>query len=142
MRTVERIVRGQKVRRRQPAVASLMFMRCTEEQAEAFQKELQGRAMIYADRESRRPTIIPDEQMRWFIQVTSIDDLGMEYLGEVSTEWTTGQRVRVTDGIFKGSEGYIKRIKGNHRLIVAIEGIVAVATSYIPSCFLEPVEGR
>ena len=37
-------------------------------------------------------------------------------------------------------EGYIKRIKGNHRLIVAIEGVIAVATSYIPNCFLEKIE--
>ena len=34
----------------------------------------------------------------------------------------------------------IKRIKRNHRLIVAIEGVIAVATSYIPTCFLEKVE--
>ena len=140
LRTVERIVRGQKVRRRQPAVASLMFMRTSPTQAEELQKELLGRVMVYADRESRQPIAIPEEQMRRFIQVTSIEDNGMEYLGEPSTEWTTGQRVRVTDGVFKGSEGYNKRIKGNHRLIVAIEGIVAVATSYIPTCFLEPVE--
>lgn len=140
MRTVERVVAGRKVRTRRPAVASLMFMRCTEVVAEAFQKELRGRAMLYADRETHLPIPIPEEQMRRFIQVTSVDDLGMEYLGEASSEWTTGQRVRVTDGMFKGSEGYIKRIKGNHRLIVAIEGIVAVATSYIPTCFLQPVE--
>lgn len=140
LRSVERIVRGRKVRSRQPAIASLMFMRCIESQASSLQKELGGRAMLYTDRESRRPVAIPEEQMRRFIRVTSIEDNGLEYLQEVSPEWTTGQRVRVTGGLFIGSEGYIKRIKGNHRLVVAIEGIVAVATSYIPTCFLEPVE--
>jgi len=49
-------------------------------------------------------------------------------------------RVRVIDGEFKGAEGYIKRIKGNRRLVVAIEGVVAVATAYIPSCYLEKVD--
>ena len=51
----------------------------------------------------------------------------------------SGVRVRVTEGPFKGAEGYIKRIKGNRRLIVSIEGVVAVATTYIPGCFLEKI---
>ena len=59
---------------------------------------------------------------------------------EVSEEWTKGDKVRVTGGLFEGAEGYIKRIKGNHRLVVAIEGITAVATSYIPTCYLERIE--
>ena len=48
--------------------------------------------------------------------------------------------MRVTGGIFKGAEGYIKRIRGDKRLIVCIEGIIAVATSYIPSVYLEKIE--
>ena len=32
-------------------------------------------------------------------------------------------------GPFKGAEGYIKRIRGNRRLVVALEGIIAVATT-------------
>lgn len=96
--------------------------------------------MLYTNRGDKEPAPIPDDQMQRFISVTSVDDLGMEYLGDVSSEWTTGKRVRVIDGIFKGTEGYIKRIKGNTRLVVAIEGIVAVATSYIPTCFLEIIE--
>lgn len=140
LRTVERVVHGRKIRRRQPAVASLMFMRCTEPQATELQKEFAGQLMLYGDRLSHRPSAIPEDQMRRFIQITSLEDQALEYLGEPRQEWTTGQRVRVTDGIFKGAEGYIHRIKGNHRLIVAIEGVVAVATSYIPACFLEPAE--
>ena len=46
----------------------------------------------------------------------------------------------VTGGIFKGAEGYIKRIQGNKRLVVSIEGVVAVATSYIPAVYLEKLE--
>lgn len=46
-------------------------------------------------------------------------------------------RSGVTGGPFKGAEGYIKRIRGNRRLVVALEGIIAVATTYIPGRFLE-----
>ena len=45
--------------------------------------------------------------------------------------------MRVTDGVFKGAEGYVKRIKKDRRLVVSIRGVVAVATSYIPPQFLE-----
>lgn len=140
MKSVEQIVNGRKIRRRKPAIASLMFIRCTAQQATELQPTLNNQAMLYTNRGEKQPAIIPDDQMQRFISITSVDDLGMEYLGDVSSEWTTGCRVRVIDGIFKGAEGYIKRIKGNHRLVVAIEGIVAVATSYIPECFLEKIE--
>lgn len=61
--------------------------------------------------------------------VTSTGDPGLEYLGEEPSDLRSGDRVRVTEGPFKGAEGYIKRIKGNRRLIVSIEGVVAVATN-------------
>ena len=140
MQSIEQVVAGRKVRRRKPAISSLMFMRCNEAEASELQKSLMGEVMVYRNRGERQPAAIPDNQMQMFIRVTSIDDLGMEYLGEVNEEWATGDRVRVTGGIFQGAEGYIKRIKGNHRLVVAIEGVIAVATSYIPTCFLEKVE--
>ena len=140
MKSTEQIVNGRKIRRRKPAISSLLFVRCTEQQASELQVLFRGEAMLYTNRGEKYPAAIPDQQMRTFISVTSIDDIGMEYLGDITDEWTTGQRVRVTGGVFTGAEGYIKRIKGNHRLIVAIEGIVAVATSYIPTCYLERVE--
>lgn len=140
MRSVEQVVAGRKVRRRKPAISSLMFMHCTEAEAAEVQKQLMGEVMVYRNRGERQPAAIPDDEMQMFIRVTSIDDLGLEYLGESNEEWTTGDKVRVTGGIFQGAEGYIKRIKGNHRLIVAIEGVIAVATSYIPNCFLEKIE--
>lgn len=140
MRSVEQVVAGRKVRSRKPAISSLMFMRCSEAEASELQKALLGEVMVYRNRGERQPAAIPDSEMQMFIRVTSIDDLGLEYLGEVNEEWATGDKVRVTGGIFQGAEGYIKRIKGNHRLVVAIEGVIAVATSYIPTCFLEKVE--
>lgn len=140
MKSVEQVVAGHKVRCRKPAISSLMFMRCSEAEASDLQKTLMGEVMVYRNRGERQPAAIPDNEMQMFIRVTSIDELGMEYLSESGEEWTTGDRVRVTGGIFQGAEGYIKRIKGNHRLVVAIEGVIAVATSYIPTCFLEKAE--
>lgn len=78
--------------------------------------------------------------MNSFILVTSIEDKGMELLPEGTVEYQVGDHVRVVDGVFKGAEGYVKRIQGRKRLIVSIEGIAVVATSYIPRSFLESIE--
>ena len=71
--------------------------------------------------------------------VTSSGEKGMEYLGADSTKFCRGERVRVIDGKFKGAEGYICRIKKNSRLVVAIQGVCAVATSYIPQSFIQKI---
>ena len=42
--------------------------------------------------------------------------------------------------MFAGAEGQIVRVKGNRRLIVYLTGICAIATSYIPQCFLEKLD--
>lgn len=39
-----------------------------------------------------------------------------------------------------GLEGELLRIKGHKRVIVRLEGVVSVATSYIPGSFLEKIK--
>ena len=66
------------------------------------------------------------------MQITSTDTPDLEYFSDEAIDYRSGDKVRVTGGPFKGAEGYIKRIRGNRRLVVALEGIIAVATTYIP----------
>lgn len=136
----EEIATGSKiVRKRKPAVSSLMFIR----QSEHYLLELQNRLkascpfMAYFDRETKKPAAIPDREMELFMQITSADTPDLEYFSDEAIDYRSGDKVRVTGGPFKGAEGYIKRIRGNRRLIVALEGVIAVATTYIPGCFLE-----
>ena len=65
---------------------------------------------------------------------TKYDEPGTFFNGK----WQ-GQRVRVIDGPYKGCTGFIKRVKGDRRLLVSVEGLALVATSYIPSAFLEKI---
>ena len=125
LRCVETTVGGRTIRRREPAVSSLMFVR--------------GREQYVLELSKRLKNTMSDLEMNVFMLVTSTGDPGLEYLGEEPSDLRSGDRVRVTEGPFKGAEGYIKRIKGNRRLIVSIEGVVAVATTYIPGCFLEKI---
>lgn len=124
-----------------PAISSLIFVHCTVDQVVALQQDFYGRVLLYTHVTDgiRRPSPIDEEEMRIFKLVTSVEDERLQYLDVGSINYKEGQRVKVLDGPYQGCEGYIKRIKGNRRLLVAVEGLALVATSYIPSEFLEKV---
>ena len=44
--------------------------------------------------------------------------------------------MRVVDGCFKGVEGKVARYHGQQRVAVVIDGLMTVATAYIPNAFL------
>lgn len=122
---------------KRPLIRSLIFFRCTVDDITKISQLLQGKAMIYLKPgEMRQAAPIPDDQMNIFRLVTSIDDK-LEYLGDSTEAYNVGQQVLVTGGPFEGAIGRIFRIKGDKRLVVSISGVCAVATSYIPSCFLK-----
>lgn len=133
---------GKRVVTEKPLISSLFFIHCTRQQVDSFDRSMGTLTRIYTHLKDGiiQPIAIPLHQMEMFIQVSSGDQEGLEYYGPDAFDWRKGEKVRVIDGRFKGLEGEIKRIDGSKRLIVAIEGICCVATSYIPRCFLEKIE--
>lgn len=124
-----------------PLVNSLMFIRCKESWLTSFKRDNPDDFMFYSSPGSKRPGPIDDEEMRMFMFVTSADrGRNLHYFGESDSAFKTGQRVRVINGIYKGAEGYIKRIKKDRKLIVSISGVAVVAVSYIPQEYLEKIE--
>lgn len=132
---------GEVKKRIRPLISSLLFFYCTQEQAIDIEKKMRGKVMVYMRNASsgKIPASIPDKEMNVFILVTSAGSQGVEYLGADDERYHTGQLVEVTEGVFKGAVGRIKRIKGDHRLVVSIKGVCAIATSYIPHSFLNPI---
>ena len=131
--TVEQFDSGRLTYVEKQLIPSLLFVRCAEQWlCEDF--------MYYAEPESRQPGAIRDEEMRSFILVTSADaGRNVKYFGADAPEYHIGDRVRVTDGIYKGAEGYIKRIKKDRKLIVSVTGVAVVAVSYIHPSYLEKI---
>ncbi|MBP5539361.1 MAG: transcriptional regulator [Bacteroidales bacterium] len=121
-------------------ISSLMFVYTTPSNLEYIRKDRYQSLKVYTQPGERKPFLIPEREMEVFKFVTGMEDKKMTLIDPDAVNYKTGQRVRVTGGIFEGAEGYIKRIKGDKRLIVSIEGVVAVATSYIPSIYLENLE--
>ena len=133
---------------RKPMVTSLVFVQASREQIVRLDAELQekyrngkGRGFVYKTADRQDFAVIPDRQMAAFRLVTESGVSGLSFFsGDDITRYRQGDKVRVTEGPLKGAEGYIRRIRKDRRLLVSIDGVVAVATSYIPMSQLEKVE--
>ncbi len=136
------ICEGPRIFKRAPVVNSLVFFRTEPKNVSSVSEMIRGRGFVYMNAERQKPAIIPDRQMEMFRMVSSSGADGLEFFSEKSiVSYAKGDRVRVTmDGPLKGAEGYIKRIKKDRRLLVAIEGFIAVATAHIPPEYLEKVQ--
>ena len=131
---------GPVIYKRVPVVSSLLFVRAPEESVKEVVQAVSGKGFMYKMAGGDRYAVIPDKQMAMFQLVCSSGDEGLEFFADDDiTRYRQGDRVRVLEGPLKGAEGYIKRIRKDRRLLVAIEGFIAVATSFIPPQFLEKV---
>lgn len=128
----------------EPLVRSLMFIRTTPAGLREIKSRYSTSLIPYYDHtkeDGTRPlVVVPDSQMEMFMRLCRMKEAGLQYLGEDEPKYHQGDRVRVTDGIFKGFEGHIKRIRHDRKLIVTIEGVAAFATRFIPPSMLEKVE--
>ena len=141
LHTVEQFDKGQLIYVEKQLIPSLMFVRCPEQWLVDFKREHNKDFMFYIAPENRKPGPIRDEEMRSFILVTSADaGRNVKYFGADAPEYHTGDHVRVTGGIYKGAEGYIKRIKKDRKLVVSVTGIAVVAVSYIHPSYLEKID--
>lgn len=137
VRLVERFNDGVRDYVEEPLIANLLFVRADEAYVNTLKSVTQNRGNAYCYPGTNVPAAISDEVMEMFRLVVRA---GGHRLESVGIPIDKGDKVRVTDGIFKGAEGYIRRVHGTKRLVVAIEGVVAVAVAHIPRQFLELVE--
>ena len=133
---------GRRIRKLVPAVHNLVFIHSTRKCIDAL-KDRPGMniPMRYImDRESRQPIVVPTSQMRSFMAVAGSYDQQLVYLEPSAVAFRKGQRVRVTGGIFAGVEGEFIRVKNDRRVMVSIQGVMAVATTYIHPSLIEPLD--
>lgn len=126
-----------------PAIHNLIFVHASQElltHLKMHRKEFEP--MRYMMKTSTNGMLeilhVPDRQMEDFIKVASSQDESVIFL-DVRDSTNMGRRVRITAGRFKGIEGVIKRIKKNKYFLIQIDGVAAVAITYVPADCLEPV---
>lgn len=140
LKTVDRMRGGALVYEQVPIVPSLLFARTLPSRLVAYKQDHFTDVMLYSAVPGGAPEPIPDAQMDMFILVTSRGGgRDVEFLGEDRPVFRNGERVRVVDGIYKGAEGIVKRIRRDRKLLVAVEGVAVVAVSKIPFEFLERI---
>jgi transcription antitermination factor NusG len=138
-KTVER--NGKRTKITVPAVTNLCFVRSTQDTIYTFLKN-QGEscpASFMWDKATRNPVIVPDKPMEDFMRICLVMNDEALYLKDITSKLHEGQRVRVTDGPFKGIEGVVLRVKRSRRVIVDFPGLLAIATNYIDPRFLEAI---
>lgn len=71
------------------------------------------------------------QQMRSFILVAGSHEEAILYVEPAELHLAKGQKVRITGGVFEGVIGEFVRIRHDRRVVVNIEGVMAVATTFI-----------
>lgn len=132
-----------KTRKLVPAVHNLIFIHTSRKKLDEIKETKAATSSLryIMDRGTRQPITIPEQQMRNFIAVAGTYDQQIVYLPPMDvTTMSKGDRVRITGGIFEGVEGVFVRIKGDRRVVVSIQGIMAVATTFIHPSLIEKID--
>lgn len=130
MHYVESERQGKRIRKLVPVINNLIFVRCTKGKLEELKKTLILQPLIryVMDAEKRKPLIVPDKQMYDFIAVAGRTEDLILYLSQEEVKMQKGDKVRINSGVWKGVEGVFLKIKDGMRVVVSIEGFMAVAT--------------
>ena len=126
-----------------PAIHNLIFVHASQEvltSLKIHRKEFDPmRYMTKTSTDGHKELLyVPDRQMEDFMRVASAQDDTIIFL-DVRDSANMGRRVRITAGRFKGVEGVIKRIRKNKYFLIQIDGVAAVAITYVPADCLEPI---
>ena len=120
-----------------PVIPNLVFIHTTFKSCMSLIQEYAFDMRYLRDRETGNFLIVPDKQMNDFMFLL---DFSKEMVEVVNENLKKGDKVRVIKGDFAGIEGELIRVKGHKRVVVRLEGVVSLATAYIPGSFLEKIE--
>ena len=123
-----------------PLITSLMFVRCTERFLKKLKIMYNDYFLYYSEPGERAPGRIPDKEMDNFRLATTLNTSDVMYMGSDTFQLRKGDRIRVRDGLYKGLEGYVRRINHSRKVLVCLEGIAVVAVSNIHPHLLEKID--
>ena len=137
---------GNKKRMLVPAIHNLIFIHDSREDItllKTTRREFQPLRYItkhFAESVADNILTVPDTQMRNFMRVASVQDDSVMFLDNSDYLNRVGRRVLITEGYFAGVEGVVKRIKKNKHVVVQLEGLAAVAVTYVPASCLRALD--
>lgn len=147
-RTIRRDAEGKIHKILEVLTPNLIFAYLTEEKAEEYVHDTLALPFVsyyYNHFETgldykNPPLTVPAHQMINFIRATSSQSEHLRHVSLSECRFRNGSVVRVTGGEYKGVEGRVARIGGQQRVVVSLpNGVIHIATAYIPSAFLEVI---
>lgn len=121
-----------------PVISNLIFVHASVSELQQVKQHL-PHLQYMVDSRSHKKITISEKDMKRFIAVSGTVDERLRYFDPVEVDWKKGCRVRICGGVFEGLEGVFIKVKGirDRRVVVAIQGVVAVAMAAIEPDFLE-----
>jgi len=83
---------------------------------------------------------VPDKQMEDFMRVIDSENEHVLMLENLGFACKPGEKVRITNGEFKGIEGTLKSIKKHLCVVIPIKNVLAVAITNVPRKYLQKIE--
>lgn len=146
--TTTHVVNGKKVSKEISRIPNIFFARATEDELKVFVFDNENlphlrfyyRHIRKGNRIVNEPVIVPDYQMEGLKIICASGAHDVLVVPDTVQKFQQGQSVRVTDGAFAGLEGKVARYHGQQRVAVIIDGLLTMASAYIPSAFLEKIK--
>ncbi|GHT53508.1 transcriptional regulator [Bacteroidia bacterium] len=127
---------GKRVQKEKILVPGLLFIHTDYQKALSLSAESKVKMIYLRNLESHRLLVVPDKQMQDFMFLLDFSETAIKL---ENANLKQGDRVRVIKGEFAGIEGELIRIKGHKRVVVRLKGLFSLATTYIPSSYLESI---
>ena len=138
-------VDGKRVTIEESRLPNIFFARGTEEEMKSFvydNANLPFLRFYYRHTHEgsqlvSEPLIVPDHQIEGLKIICASESENTIIVPSVIQKFQAGQTVRVIDGAFKGVIGKVARYQGQQRVAIIIDGLLTIASAYVPSAFLE-----
>ncbi len=141
-----KVVDGNRKTIEESRLPNIFFARGTEEEIKSFVYDnvnLPHLRFYYRHthegaRLIKEPLIVPDYQIEG-LKIICTSEADILIVPPEIQKFQAGQTVRVIDGVFKGVIGKVARYHGQQRVAIIIDGLLTIASAYVPSAFLEKI---
>lgn len=134
---------GIKTRKLIPAVHNLLFAYTTKKQMQELKAAVGYlQYMVKPSNGKNVPVIVPQNQMEQFMRICDTHNEKLVYLTPDEVNLAKGTNVKIIGGAFDGVEGVFVKVEGKRkkRVVVILQGLVAVATAEISDGFIQVLD--
>jgi transcription antitermination factor NusG len=133
---VVREYKGKRIQKEKPVISCIIFVNTDYMTALSIPGKSGFNISYIYNNDTKKFQVIPDKQMQDFMFLL---DFSESIIRIPNSSQKRGDRVRGIKGDFLGVEGELIRFKGHKRVVVRLDGLFSLATTYIPGEYLERI---